>query len=89
MTTAQVISPARERHVFVVCTGESCTGAGAEGLLQDLEQNRKQTTVDLRIGASNCIGHCQLAPAVMEDGRLMGAVSRRRLNVELMRLGLK
>jgi NADH:ubiquinone oxidoreductase subunit E len=43
---------------------------------------------DLRIGASQCLGHCQLAPAMVEDGRILGAVTQRRLRVELMRLGL-
>jgi NADH:ubiquinone oxidoreductase subunit E len=34
------------------------------------------------------MGHCALAPAVMEDGRLLGAMSSRRLRSELMRLGV-
>jgi NADH:ubiquinone oxidoreductase subunit E len=43
----------------------------------------------VRVGASRCLGHCQLAPAMIEDGRMLGWVSRRRLRGELSRLGLR
>ncbi|MBI5282623.1 MAG: NAD(P)H-dependent oxidoreductase subunit E [Candidatus Solibacter usitatus] len=78
----------RDRHVFVVCTGDSCRVAGAEGVLQELKQCCRHASGDLRVGAAKCIGHCQLAPAMVEDGRVLGAVSTRRVKAELTRLGL-
>lgn len=82
-------SVARERHVFVVCTGEQCAEAGSRDLLSDLKHECRHADADVRVGASRCLGHCQLAPAVMEDGRMLGWVSRRRLRGELSRLGLR
>ena len=81
-------SPGQDRHVFVVCTGEACEHAGAGDILQELKHQCHHARGDLRIGASQCLGHCQLAPAMVEDGRVLGAVSQRRLKIELMRLGL-
>ena len=78
----------QEPHVFVVCTGEACESAGASGILQELKHQCHHAQCDLRIGASQCLGHCQLAPAMVGDGRVLGAVSQRRLRIELMRLGL-
>ena len=80
--------PGEERHVFVVCTGEACESAGANTILQELKHQCHHAQGDLRIGASQCLGHCQLAPAMVEDGIILGAVSQRRLRLELMRLGL-
>lgn len=77
------------RHVFVVCTGEECRRRGALDLLRHLEAAREQSDDDIRIAPSRCLGHCELAPAMIEDGELMGAVSGRRLRVELARLGLR
>lgn len=77
------------RHVFVVCTGEECRRMGALDLLRDLEIARERSDADIRIAPSRCLGHCGLAPAMIEDGELMGAVSGRRLQVELARLGIK
>ena len=79
----------RERHVFVVCTGEHCAEAGSQELLLELRHECRHTGTDLRVGASRCMGRCQLAPAVMENGRMLGWVSQRRLRSELCRLGIK
>lgn len=78
----------RERHVFVVCKGDTCRRAGSEGILSDLEHRCRHADADLRVGASKCLGHCELAPAMMEDGQMLGAVSRQRLKIEMLRLGL-
>lgn len=78
----------REHHVFVVCTGEYCRVAGSEAVLRELKQCRHRASGDLRIGASECIGHCQLAPAMVENGRILGGVSKRRVKAELTRLGM-
>lgn len=80
---------ARARHVLVVCTGEQCRRRGAMSLLGELEQVRGCARTDVRIAASRCLGHCALAPAMMEDGELLGAVSGRKLRAELRRLGLR
>ena len=85
-----VPEPASDRHVFVVCSGESCQHAGSNRLLGLL---RRQCTHhgashDLRISASKCIGRCGAAPAMVEDGQVLGWVSMRRLKSELHRLGL-
>ncbi|MGJ5814969.1 NAD(P)H-dependent oxidoreductase subunit E [Paludibaculum fermentans] len=78
----------RNRHVMVVCTGESCRNAGATDLLHDLKHHHEHASGDLRIGESKCIHRCQAAPAMIEDGRVMGWMSRMRLKIELLRLGL-
>ncbi len=91
-TTAARLEAARcpcSRHVFVVCTGEECRRMGALDLLRDLEVAREHCQADIRVAPSRCLGHCGLAPAMIEDGELVGAVSERRLRVELARLGLK
>jgi len=79
-----------ERHVFVVCDGEACHHAGSHGLLGLLRHQcpNHERHHDVRISASRCIGRCTMAPAMVEDGRVLGWVSLRRLRVELMRLGL-
>ena len=79
----------QDRHVFVVCTGEECAQAGSHELLHELRHECRHARGDVRVGASRCLGHCQLAPAMMEDGRMMGWVSPRRLRSELHRLGIK
>lgn len=81
-----------ERHVMVVCTGEECRHKGARKLLQELEQHCAEAEFggELRVGASReCIGHCVAAPAMVEDGRVMGWMSLQRLRFELGRLGLR
>lgn len=87
-TGSRLGSASRERHVFVVCTGEQCAEAGSHDLLSELKHECRHAKADVRVGASRCLGHCQLAPAVMEDGRMLGWVSRSRLRGELSRLGL-
>ena len=91
-SSAQLIAAERgERHVFVVCGGRKCRDAGSGALFGLLSEHRCQhhADTDLRIGQSEtCIGHCAAAPAMVEDGRLLGWVSLRRLRSELMRLGI-
>jgi NADH:ubiquinone oxidoreductase subunit E len=79
----------KERHVLVVCTGEECAHAGSRELLGALENECLHSRADVRVGASRCMGHCQLAPAMMENGKMLGWVSPRRLHSELSRLGIK
>lgn len=76
------------RHVLVVCTGEDCLKAGGGELLKELKHQCRHARGDVRVGASQCLGHCQVAPAMVEDGRVLGAVSPRRLRCELRRIGV-
>jgi NADH:ubiquinone oxidoreductase subunit E len=78
------------RHVFVVCDGESCRHAGSSRLLGLLRRRCRHQGghQDVRIGASKCLGRCGVAPAMVEDGRVLGWVSLHRLKSELTRLGL-
>lgn len=78
------------RHVFVVCDGESCRHAGSKRLLGLLRRRCSHPggQQDVRISSSKCLGRCALAPAMVENGRVLGWVSLRRLKSELMRLGL-
>jgi NADH:ubiquinone oxidoreductase subunit E len=81
---------APERHVFVVCDGESCHDAGSNrllGLLHDQCPHRSRRG-HVRVSASRCLGRCGMAPAMVEDGRVLGWVSLHRLKSELIRLGL-
>jgi NADH:ubiquinone oxidoreductase subunit E len=76
--------------VFVVCDGESCRHAGSKRLLGLLRRRCSHPggQQDVRISSSKCLGRCALAPAMVENGRVLGWVSLRRLKSELMRLGL-
>ena len=87
---ADTESAAADRHVFVVCNGESCREAGAGELLGLLCGQRPQCggRHDVRVSASHCLGRCTMAPAMVEDGRVLGWVSLRRLKIELLRMGL-
>lgn len=76
------------RHVFVVCTGEKCRRRGSLKLLRELEDACAGSDADVRIAPARCLGHCGLAPAMMEDGELVGVMSSRRLRLEMARLGL-
>lgn len=78
------------RHVFVVCSGDSCRHAGSNRLLGLLQRQWTQhhESHDIRISSSKCLGRCGTAPAMVENGRLLGWVSLRRLKSELLRLGL-
>lgn len=89
---ACLIEKQSERHVFVVCRGETCELAGSAELLEDLLRRREamRSEKDVRIGASaGCIGHCAAAPAMVEDGRILRWVSPRRLKGEFRRLGIE
>jgi bidirectional [NiFe] hydrogenase diaphorase subunit len=79
-----------DRHVFVVCSGDSCRHAGSNRLLGLLRRQCTHQGVqhDVRISSCKCIGRCGIAPAMVEDGQVLGWVSPRRLKSELTRLGL-
>ncbi len=82
-------------HTFIVCTGTACYVAGAQGLLETLEQRCHckpgGTSPDGKasIASARCIGSCGLAPAVIYDGNIMARVKPDQLNTELDRIGVK
>ena len=78
------------RHVFVICSGESCRDAGSHRLLGLLQRrcDHHDESHDIRISSSKCIGRCGLAPAMVQNGQVVGWVSPRGLKSKLMRLGL-
>ncbi len=81
---------APSRHVFVVCSGESCRHAGSNRLLGLLQRHGQDPdeSYDVRISSSRCIGRCAAAPAMVKNGQVFGWVSLGGLKAELRRLGL-
>lgn len=81
-------------HTFVVCTGTACYVAGARKLLDVLEHRCAKaggTSADgkVSVASARCIGCCGLAPALIEDGRIVGRVTEAQLNRELDQVGVK
>ena len=81
-------------HTFVVCTGTACYVAGARKLLDVLEHRCAKvggTSTDgkVSVASARCIGCCGLAPAVIEDGRIVGRATAAQLNSELDQVGVK
>jgi bidirectional [NiFe] hydrogenase diaphorase subunit len=85
-----VHEPASDRHVFVVCSGESCRNAGSNHLLGLLQRQCSHTheNHDVRISSAKCIGRCGAAPAMVENGKVLGWVSLSGLKSKLLRMGL-
>jgi NADH:ubiquinone oxidoreductase subunit E len=79
-----------DRHVFVVCSGDTCRHAGSDLLLGVLQRAYANpgNSQDLRISSSKCLQRCGAAPAMVKNGRVVGWVSVRGLKSELLRLGL-
>ena len=81
-------------HTFIVCLGTACYVAGALGVLEKLERRcckAGETTPDGKVSvqSARCIGSCGLAPAVIQDGQIVGRVSPRQLDEELDRIGVQ
>jgi bidirectional [NiFe] hydrogenase diaphorase subunit len=81
-------------HTFVVCTGTACYVAGARKLLDVLAKRCTKagsTSADgkVSVASARCIGCCGLAPALIEDGRIVGRVTAAQLNSELDQVGVK
>jgi bidirectional [NiFe] hydrogenase diaphorase subunit len=81
-------------HSIVVCTGTACYVAGAQELVSALGHRCARpgaTSPDgkVSVAAARCIGCCGLAPAVIQDGRIVGRMSIAQLNHELDRIGVK
>lgn len=69
------------RHSCVVCTGTACYIKGAQSLIERIEAHYDvalgETTADgaLSLLGARCVGACGLAPAVVVDGKVLGAQS--------------
>lgn len=70
----------RGEHIIRVCTGTACHVRGAGQIVEEVEKQlgikRGETTPDgkFTIEAVNCVGACALAPVVMMDDEVFGAV---------------
>lgn len=71
----------RGEHIIRVCTGTACHVRGAGQIVEEMEKvlgiKRGETTADGRftLEAVNCVGACALAPVVMIDKQVHGAVA--------------
>lgn len=70
----------RGEHIIRVCTGTACHVRGAGQIVEEVEKQlgikRGETTADgkFTIEAVNCVGACALAPVLMLDDEVFGAV---------------
>ena len=81
-------------HSYIVCLGTACYVKGALGLLETLERRCAKvgsTSPDGKVSVSSarCIGACGLAPALVQDGKIMGRATQQQLEEELDRIGVK
>lgn len=80
-------------HSIVVCTGTACYVAGAQKLMHVLEHRCARaggTSPDgkVSVATARCIGCCGLAPAAIQDGRIVGRMTPELLNRELDQIGV-
>ncbi len=81
-------------HTIQICVGTACYVAGAQALLRVLEgrcckSGRTSPDGKVSVQTARCIGSCGLAPAVINDGRIMARVTQDQLNAELDRIGVQ
>jgi formate dehydrogenase subunit gamma len=71
------------RVVIKVCRAEACQSMGAFDLIEKFVTKRGlkmgDTSGDVTIEATYCLGNCALAPAAMIDGKLHGRLTAERL----------
>lgn len=72
-------------HTVEVCFGTACRARGARLLIEKLVRE-SPSLVLLRVVERPCIGCCELAPALIEDGQLLGNVTTKTLSEELQKL---
>jgi formate dehydrogenase subunit gamma len=72
------------RVVVKVCRAEACQSMGASDLIERFLAKRGlsmgETSQDITVEATYCLGNCALAPAAMIDGRLHGRLTAERLD---------
>ena len=72
-------------HIVEVCNGTACRARGARLLIEKLARE-SPSLFQLRVVERPCIGCCELAPALIEDGQLVGHVTTKTLSEELHKL---
>ncbi|MHC8492586.1 formate dehydrogenase subunit gamma [Thalassospira sp. SM2505] len=81
------------KHVIKICRAEACQAMGADALGDQVRRHLKvdwsQTTSDRKITLEPvfCLGLCACAPAAMVDGKVVGRVTRDRMNRILDEVG--
>jgi len=81
------------KHVIKICRAEACQAMGADDLGDHAKSRLKvdwsQTTIDHKVTLEPvfCLGLCACAPAAMVDGKVVGRVSKDRMNRILDEVG--
>jgi formate dehydrogenase subunit gamma len=72
------------KAVVKICRAEACQSMGAFELIERFLAKRGlkmgETSGDITVEATYCLGNCALAPAAMIDGRLHGRLTAERLD---------
>lgn len=77
------------RHRVTICTGRTCARRGGAALLRaarrTLEIEIFQTSADgaIRLEPFRCLGQCAMAPNVLIDGQVRGAMTGERFRLLL------
>jgi NADH-quinone oxidoreductase subunit E len=83
----------RGKHILRICRSPVCHLAGALDVSAELTRLLKidlgETTTDRRytLEASECLGQCDMAPAMMVDEVLYGNLTRKKIEVVIRRYG--
>jgi NADH:ubiquinone oxidoreductase subunit E len=81
----------RGRHIIRICRSPVCHLAGVMDLLTELKRILKvdigETTSDGRftLETTECLGHCEIAPAMMVDEVVCGHLNRKEIGAVLLR----
>lgn len=81
------------KHVIKICRAEACQAMGADDLGDHAKSRLKvdwsQTTSDHKVTLEPvfCLGLCACAPAAMVDGKVIGRISKDRMNRILDEVG--
>jgi formate dehydrogenase subunit gamma len=79
-------------HRVTICTGRTCARRGGVALLRaarrTLEVNVFETSADgaIRLEPFRCLGQCAMAPNVLIDGQIRGAMTGERFGLLLAML---
>jgi formate dehydrogenase subunit gamma len=72
------------KAVVKICRAEACQSMGAFDLIEQLLAARGlkmgETSGDITVEATYCLGNCALAPAAMVNGKLHGRLTADRLD---------
>ena len=94
-TFCHYFSPRSEgEHLYMVCLGKACLAKGASELLETVEHRLSNAGLlsrdgKVRVHPTSCIGVCELAPAVIRDGEVVGRLTPERLEADLDAIGVE